>query len=116
MQGSKKRSYLVKPQFCCSIYGGKQYSKIVDLLMPTDAFEDDSMTLDTMIEPLHCHTMVLRYICTHFSSLKMDERIGLVPYEQLILLFKNKYLHAPSEDVVVEAIEYWLRGNPEFTR
>ena len=57
------------------------------------------------------HQMILRYICTFFSTLPMDQSISLLSYDELINLMRNKYLDLPNENLILTAIEQWLRGN-----
>lgn len=58
--------------------------------------------------------MILRYICACFSTLYRDQNIGILSYDQLKLLFKNKYLNAPNEDMIIEALENWMTTNEIF--
>jgi hypothetical protein len=55
--------------------------------------------------------MILRYINEHFSSISIDHRIGLLKYDQFLVILKNKYLNAPNEDIILDAIESWMEGN-----
>lgn len=59
--------------------------------------------------------MILRYIAEYFDRLTLDDpRIGLIRYDQFVILLKNKYLNACNEDVIVSSVEAWISGNPEF--
>ena len=60
------------------------------------------------------HQMILRYISVFFSSLPLDNSIGLLKYDQLVVLLKNKFLNAPNEDIILEFLEYWIEGNDNF--
>lgn len=84
--------------------------------MPKSASDQSNLVLSVAIKPAYVHQMILRYITQHFASLDLDERVGLIPYDQFVMLFKNKFLHAPNEDTITEALEMWLQGNTEFTR
>ena len=55
--------------------------------------------------------MILRYINEHFCSIPIDHRIGLLKYDQFLVILKNKYLNAPNEDIILDAIESWIEGN-----
>lgn len=72
------------------------------------------MTLDISVSNASVHQMILRYICAYFSVLCRDSTLGLLSFEQLKLLFKNKYLNAPNEDGVLEALENWISMNENF--
>ena len=58
--------------------------------------------------------MIMRYICKYFAVVALDEKIGLLKYDQYILLLKNKYLNAPNEDIVLESLEYWISSQKNF--
>jgi hypothetical protein len=60
------------------------------------------------------HQMILRYISVYFATLPLDMSIGLLRYDQLVVLLKNKFLNAPNEDVILEYLEYWIEGNDNF--
>jgi hypothetical protein len=50
----------------------------------------------------------MRYICAHFQFVANDPLIGLLKYEQLVLLLKNKFVNATNEDVVLFSLENWI--------
>jgi hypothetical protein len=72
------------------------------------------LVTDVSINMAIIHQMILRYISVYFSSVPIDQSIGLLKYDQLVVLLKNKFLNAPNEDVILESLEYWLQGNDNF--
>ena len=98
-----------------SIFGGKQYNQVADLMFPS-SYTFDKMVIDVSINMAIIHQMILRYISNYFASLckglengsETPIKIGILKYETLILLLKHKYLNAPSEDVILLALEAWM--------
>lgn len=72
------------------------------------------MTLDISISMAIVHQMILRYICAYFSILCKESLLGLLSYDQLKILYKNKYLNAPNEDGVLDSLESWISSNENF--
>ena len=107
------RVYTFKPRLTSTIHGGKQFIHIADLVFPHN-YAFDRMTLDLSINTAVIHQMILRYICAYFSTLYSDPAIGILSYDQLKLLFKNKYLNAPNEEMIIEALETWMTANEIF--
>ena len=57
----------------------------------------------------------MRYICTNFSNLALDAKISYLKFDQLVMILKNKFVGITSEDIVINAIENWMVGNPKFS-
>lgn len=55
--------------------------------------------------------MIMQYICVYFHQLVFDKQIGLIKYEQFILILKNKYVSVRNEDLVICGLENWLAYN-----
>ena len=51
------------------------------------------MTIDITINLAVIHQMIMRYICAYFNTEALDVKIGLLTYEQFILLLKNKFIN-----------------------
>ena len=105
--------YTIKPQLMTSIFGGKQYNQVCDIIFPK-SYSFDTLVTDVSINMAIIHQMILRYISVYFATLPMDQSIGLLRYDQLVVLLKNKFLNAPNEDVILEYLEYWIEGNDNF--
>ena len=111
---STRRTFALKPHLFCSIFGGKQHNQVADMIFPA-SFCFDRVILDVTVNMACVHQMILRYIAEHFDQLPLDDpRIGLIRYDQFIILLKNKYLNATNEDMIVSAVDAWVSGNPEF--
>ena len=109
-----RRTYTLRPQLFCSIFGGKQYNQVADLIFPATC-RFDRMILDVTVNMASVHQIILRYIAEHFGSLKLDDpSLSLIRYDQFMVLLKNKYLNASNEDLIVEAVEAWISGNSKF--
>ena len=72
------------------------------------------MVVDISIAQADIHQMIMRYICAYFNQVAIDPKIGLLKYEQLILLLKNKYINVPNEDIVLNAVDNWVLMNSSF--
>jgi hypothetical protein len=72
------------------------------------------LVTDVSINMAIIHQMILRYISVYFSTLPIDQSVGLLKYDQLVVLLKNKFLNAPNEDILLEFLECWLEGNDNF--
>jgi hypothetical protein len=57
----------------------------------------------------------MRYICANFSNLALDAKISYLKFDQLVMILKNKFVGITSEDIVINAIENWMVGNPKFS-
>jgi len=72
----------------------------MDIVVPKKE-ECNQMTIDITINLAVIHQMIMRYICAYFNTEALDVKIGLLTYEQFILLLKNKFINLPNEDVAV---------------
>lgn len=108
-----ERVYTLKPQLSSAIHGSKSFIDVADMILPMN-YCFDEMAIDASINMAVVHQMILRYICSYFTLFTKDPEIGILSYDQLKLLLKNKYLNAPSEDCVVDALENWISNNEVF--
>lgn len=83
------------------------------MIIPKE-FGFKNMAIDITVSIASVHQMIIQYICCFFNSVAFDPKIGILSFEQLIMILKNKFINLSNEDHLLIALDNWISYNTSF--